>query len=215
MELNKNARWLAAAIVILGWFALIAQFYLILLNRTAPVAETIVRYFSFFTILTNLLVALCFSFLLLNPKSTAGTFFSRNSTLAAVTVYILVVGLVYNLILRFLWQPRGLQLVVDELLHTVIPLLCIIFWWNNQRAKKLQWKNIFVFLIYPLLYILFVLVRGISSGFYPYPFIDVNAIGLNKVLINSGLLALCFVVVSAVFIAVDRKIYSKQTNPSD
>lgn len=70
-------------------------------KQNASVVETIIRFFSFFTILTNLLVALCFTFLLTKSSSALRSFFYRKSTLTAVTVYILIVGLVYNLILRF------------------------------------------------------------------------------------------------------------------
>ena len=201
---SKTAKWISFIIVILGWFALIAQFYLIILNRTVSVVETVIRYFSFFTILTNLLVALCFTFLLLNPKSKLGIFFSRITSLTAITVYLLVVGMVYNLILRFLWAPKGLQLIVDELLHTVIPLLCVIFWWIYVRSKALKWKDAYPWLIYPLVYIFIILIRGAASGYYPYPFIDVNTIGYTKVFVNSGILAVCFLGISLLFIAIGR-----------
>ena len=120
----KN-KWILS-IVSLGWFALIAQFYLIIVNRTVSIPETIIRYFSFFTILMNLLVAVCFTSFL-NKKQKSSAFFSKITTLTAITVYILIVGIVYNVILRFLWKPEGLQKVIDELLHTVIPILCLIF----------------------------------------------------------------------------------------
>ena len=100
----KN-KWILS-IVSLGWFALIAQFYLIIVNRTASIPETIIRYFSFFTILTNLLVAVCFTSFL-NKKQKSSAFFSKITTLTAITVYILIVGIVYNVILRFLWKPEG------------------------------------------------------------------------------------------------------------
>lgn len=207
MKRSKNAQWFSWVILLSGWFALIAQFYLIILNRTTSIGETIVRYFSFFTILTNLLVAMCFTFLLLNSKSRFGNFFSTPKSLTATTVYILIVGAVYNAILRFLWEPQGLQLIVDEILHTVIPLLCIIFWWKYVKPKPSKWKDAFPWLIYPLVYIFLVLIRGAISGFYPYPFIDVNTIGYARVFINSGILAACFLFFSFLFIAIGRLIH--------
>jgi hypothetical protein len=105
------------------WSAVIAQFFLMMQNRSAPVPETIIRFFSFFTILTNILVALFFSGHSVGIKSTR-----KPGTLTAVAVYIFIVGIVYQVLLRHLWQPRGSQLVVDELLHSVIPLLTLLFW---------------------------------------------------------------------------------------
>jgi hypothetical protein len=66
---------LLVPLVVGGWFALVAQFYLIITNRVAPVFETVIRYFSFFTILTNILVAICCTFLLLKSSSGAAHFF--------------------------------------------------------------------------------------------------------------------------------------------
>lgn len=205
MPSTKN--WVSMVIVILGWFALIAQFYLIIINRITSVAETIIRYFSFFTILTNLLVGLCFTFLLRKSKSRPGVYFSKSNTLTAISVYILIVGIVYNVILRFLWEPKGLQLIVDEILHTVIPILCVFFWCKYVNPNKLRWKDAFPWLIYPLVYIFLVLIRGAISGFYPYPFIDVNTIGYERVFINSGILAVCFLLFSFLFIAIGRRTH--------
>jgi hypothetical protein len=208
MPLSKSSKWVSLIIALLGWFALIAQFYLIILNRVTSVGETIIRYFSFFTILTNLLVALCFTCLLWIPESKPGIFFSKSTKLTAITVYIIVVGIIYNLILRFLWEPKGLQLIVDEILHTVIPALCVFFWWRYANPKKLEWKDAFPWLIYPLAYILLILIRGEFSGYYPYPFIDVNTIGYAKVLINSVILAVCFLGFSFLFIAIGRRSHN-------
>jgi uncharacterized protein YacL len=191
---------------VLEWFALIAQFYLIIVNRVAPIPETIIRYFSFFTILTNLFVAVCFSVLLLKLSSRLGNFFASPKTLTAITVYITVVGIVYNLILRFLWKPKGLQWAVDELLHTIIPLLCIVYWIFYVYKSSLKWRDAFLWLIYPFVYIIFILIRGSWSSYYPYPFINVDQLGLNKVLLNSGFLTLSFLLISFIAIAVGKKL---------
>jgi Co/Zn/Cd efflux system component len=53
--------------------------------------------------LTNLLVAVCCTLIVLNIHS----FFTRNTVLSAVTVYICIVGLIYNVILRKQWNLQG------------------------------------------------------------------------------------------------------------
>lgn len=161
----------------LGWFALMAQFYLIILNRTASVAETVVRYFSFFTILTNLLCALCFTLLWYQPASKWGAYFKRSTVSTALAVYISIVGIVYNIVLRQIWNPEGLQMVVDELLHSVIPVLFVVYWLAFVQKEKLLWKNFLPWLLYPSIYLVYILIRGSLSGFYPYPFIDVDSLG--------------------------------------
>src|ERR1017187_8548020 len=100
---SKSAQFFIVTGAFLGWFSVVLQFYLIIINREASVPETIIRYFSFFTILTNLLITVCFTVLLCNPLSSWGRFFSLPSTLTSLAVYIVIVGLVCNGILRFLW----------------------------------------------------------------------------------------------------------------
>jgi len=199
-----------ALIAILGWFALMAQFYINITSGLAPASEIIVRYFSYFTITTNLLVAIASTTLLINPLWGPGYFFSQQGTLAAITVYILIVGIIYNLILRSLWNPQGLQWVVDELLHSVIPLLFFGFWLIFAPKDDLLWKGIWSWLMYPIAYMLFILIRGSISNFYPYPFINIKVLGLNKVLTNSMGIALAFVLVSFLMVALAQFISQRK-----
>jgi len=125
--------------------------------------------------------------------------------LTAVTVYITIVGLVYQVLLRQFWTPTGMQKLVDELLHSVIPLMVVGFWFLNRSNKSLQYRALIPWLIFPLAYLIYVLIRGKASGFYPYPFLDVNKIGLKQVVINSLAMTGFFFIVSAAFIWISRK----------
>ena len=127
-QITSAIKTYAAIGAVIGWLALLLQLYLIIANRVASVPETIVRYFSFFTILTNILVAVSFTQVYLKGVNEKGIFFVRPKTLTATVVYITVVGLIYNVILRFLWAPVGMAKLVDELLHTLIPVAYILFW---------------------------------------------------------------------------------------
>lgn len=189
----------------LTWFALIAQFFLILDNRTASIAETIIRFVSFFTIESNALIAVASITLLLAPASRWSSFFERTSTLTALTVYILVVGIVYNCVLRFLWNPQGLQWIVDEVLHSIVPVFFLIGWLRWQPKSSLQYSNILRWLLFPLLYCVYTLIRGQLSGHYPYPFMDARLLGLPRVLINVGFMMILFVAISFGLIWVSNR----------
>ena len=202
-SLKLNSRFFAI-IAIVGWFAVVLQLYLIIINRVVSLSETIVRFFSFFTIQTNILVAVCFTFLWLKPKSKWGLFFSKPKNTTAITLYITIVGLVYNAILRFLWAPTGSQKVVDELLHLVIPILVLLYWILFVPKKTLEFKDIFPWLIFPALYLVYTLIRGAFFSFYPYPFIDVILLGYNKVLINSFFMLLAFLFFGTLFISIGK-----------
>ena len=156
---------LSLGIAILAAFSVVVQFDLMLANRTMPVFETTIRFFSYFTILTNSIVAFYFSrltYLLVRGKS---TFIINFGTLTAITVYITIVGLVYQVFLRHAWSPTGLQKIVDEILHSVNPILVIAFWLWSRRDNTLKYNDMGRWLIFPLLYLIYVLIRGNFSGF--------------------------------------------------
>lgn len=168
----------------IGWFAIIAQFFLMLENRQADIPETIIRFFSFFTILTNILVALFLTASLFILKKFPFKLFFVKGTLTAITTFIVIVGLVYQIVLRQIWEPTGLQYIVDELLHTIIPLFMLGYWFFNIRKEDLLLKPVFNWLIYPSIYLVFIIVRGNISGYYPYPFLNIKEIGYESVLLN-------------------------------
>lgn len=213
-EYGKGRQLFLSAAALLGWIALILQFYLILRNREASVPETIIRYFSFFTVLTNILAALCFSVLLLSPRSAFGIFFSRSATLTAIAVYMVIVGMIYNLILRSLWGPQGLQRIADELLHVVNPLCFLVFWIIYVSKSGLKWKYPFLWMIYPVMYVAYILFRGSFSGFYPYPFSDVSKLGYSVVLLNCLKTVLAFFIISLAFVWMGKQVGKRQSTPA-
>lgn len=192
-----------------AWSAVILQLYLIIENRTVSIPETLLRFFTFFTILSNILVATCFTVLALKPGFGSSNFFSRASVLSAVTVYIAIVGTVYQLVLRPLWDPQGLQKIVDELLHSFTPLYFLLFWLLYVPKLTLQWQNIFPWLLFPLCYLIIILLRGAVADYYPYPFVNVAQLGYGKVLLNCGIMLMAFLLFSVLLISVGKR--SKKT----
>ncbi|GGG45327.1 Pr6Pr family membrane protein [Epilithonimonas arachidiradicis] len=186
----------ALFLAILGWMAVILQFYLMMETRTVSVMESVIRFFSYFTILSNLILAVSFSVQAFQKETI--------KVLTPITVYITIVGLVYQILLRHTWSPAGLQMIVDELLHSIIPGLAIIYWFLFED-NKLNYNHIPKWLIFPLVYLLYILVRGNYSGFYPYPFVDVSKFGLNQVLVNSGLLIVVFVLFCVLFVWIKKQ----------
>ncbi|ALL07552.1 hypothetical protein AQ505_19885 [Pedobacter sp. PACM 27299] len=210
VKYDKANKLLLTTGMLSGWFALIAQLYLMLLNNPIPALEALTRYISYFTILSNIMVALCCTMLLFNFYEKAERFYAQPKTLAAVTLYICVVGLIYNLILRFTWQPQGLQRLVDELLHSFIPALFLIYWLIFAPKHTLKWADAFPWLIYPLIYLIFILIRGAYTGFYPYPFVDVTAFGYPTVFQNSFYILIVFLGLSFLLIWVGKSIAKRQ-----
>ena len=175
-------------------------------SRGAPFLEATVRYFSFFTILTNILVALALTLPWLAPQSRAGQFFDRPSVRTAILAYIIIVAVIYHYLLAKLWNPQGWELVADTIEHVVTPALYVIDWVLFVPKGTLKWKSAIVWLGYPLVYAAYSLIHGAVTGFYPYPFINVAEFGYDKVLINMAVLVLVFLGLGLALIGIDRRL---------
>jgi hypothetical protein len=166
----------------------------------------VVVFFSYFTTLSNLLVAASLTFRLLAPRSRPGIFFARSSITAATAVYITTVAVVYSVALRHLWHPVGLMNVIDHLLHDVVPLLYVGHWIIMAPKGRLPWTSALAWLGFPLAYLLCVLARGAGGGVYPYPFLDVGKLGSARVFTNVVAMTMVFLFVGLVIVAVDRRL---------
>jgi hypothetical protein len=192
---------------LLGWAGLSIQLYLILLGRWelgASLLGGLVNCFSFFTVLTNTLVAVVLSFELTHRDSAARRWFLGPAVRSGIAVSIALVGLAYSLLLRHLWQPEGWQFIADELLHDVMPVLFIGYWWFCVPKGSLRLRHIGLWILYPLVYFGYILLRGNLLAAYPYPFIDVATLGYPQVLINAGGILAGFVGIALGVVGLDR-----------
>ncbi len=197
-----------SAIALTGWFALLLQLHLSSRQSVATgggVVHGLWMYFAFFTILTNLLAALVLSLPAVAPDSALGRFCSRPATIAGAAANIALVGIAYNLLLRDLWHPRGLQLLADVLLHDVVPLAVVAWAWLGARqgcsatlAERLRWS------LWPIAYFVYAMARGAATGFYAYPFFNVGHLGYGRVLVNAIAIFLGFLLITVTLLVFER-----------
>jgi hypothetical protein len=205
-------RHFVAVAAMLGWAGLSIQMYLILHSRWTLGASLIgglMSFFSYFTVLSNTLVATVLTCEWTSRESAARRWFLQPWVSSAIAVSIAVVSLAYNLLLRHLWHPEGWQWLADELLHDIIPLLFLGYWWRCVPKGTLRVWHIALWVIYPLLYFAYALLRGHLLAVYPYPFVDVDKLGYPQVFINAGGLLAGFVVIALLVIGLDRWLGSR------
>jgi len=138
-----------------GWAGLAIQQYLIFYSRWSAEASLLgglVSFFSFFTVLTNTLAAVVLTHAWVGRPGAARRFFLSPVISSGICVSILVVGLAYNLLLRHLWHPQGFQFIADELLHDVMPLLFLGYWWRCVPKGSLRVRHMAGWVIYPVVY---------------------------------------------------------------
>jgi hypothetical protein len=97
---------------------------------------------------------------------------TSRATLAAVGIYIFVVGLIYTLLLRSLWAPTGLHRIADALLHDLVPVAYLLWWTGFAPRGGLGWSQPLRWLAYPFAYFVFWLVLGAATGRYRSPFAE-------------------------------------------
>jgi hypothetical protein len=190
-----------------GWVGLALQQYIIFYYRWvdgASLLPGLVNFFSFFTVLTNTLVAVVLTHAWVQRPTAASRFFLGPVVSSGIAVSIVVVSLAYSLLLRHMWQPAGVQFLADELLHDVMPLVFVVYWWWCVPKGSLRLKHIGLWVIYPLVYFAYALLRGYVWGLYQYPFINVDTLGYPQVFINAGGILAGFVLVALVVVGLDK-----------
>jgi hypothetical protein len=130
---------------------------------------------------------------------------------SAIGLYVAVAGLVFFVILRPAFQHHGLQLWTDVVLHYAVPPLYGVFWFLFVPKRDLRWRDAVIWLIYPSCYLVGVVVYGLWSRFYPYPFFDLPKIGPLALIMAAAGLGMAFLVSGLLIIALSRFIERRQS----
>ena len=141
--------------------------------------------------------------------------------LAAVAGPVLLLGIVYNILLR--GDPSGIALgdtagiaLLDEyaveVLHVVLPIYFVLDLLFAPRRRGLPWWSLATFLGYPIVWIVYTMVRGLrvanpdgsTAWWYPYPFLDPHNAGYGSAFTYIAVMLVAFVAIGAVIIAIGR-----------
>jgi hypothetical protein len=178
------------------------------------VPTTIANFFSFFTILSNVsaVIGLLWAAIWFwtrarrdgrkEPRGLA-TFLACSAT------YMIITGLVYNLLLRGITLPQGSQPIPwsNETLHVVGPIFLLLDVFLGPRRRALPWRSIVEILVFPLVWTAYTLIRGPlttnpATGepfWYPYPFLNPNNFSNGYVTVSLYVvaIAIAFALVAA------------------
>ena len=204
MNVGLGGRTLAGGIAAAAWAGLLIQFAA--LHRANSVILSLWIMFGFFTILTNLLVAVVFSCLAANrgPLRSA-------SVVAGTMLSILLVGVVNALLLWGALELSGGSRLVDRLLHVVTPALVPLFWIFFAPKGRLTRRDPLLWAIFPLAYLVYGIARGLATGRYAYPFLDVLALGWPRTALNALLIAVAFLLCGFAVVSLDHRIAARRT----
>ena len=166
----------------LSWFAIATAYLGFVSTKRAPTLTSTIDFFSYFTVIANILVALAMTLPWLAPKRRLGQWFEQPSVRTVLTVYIIMAGVVYHVLARNLRTPEGMPLMDDIILHYVAPTLFVLDWILFVPKCDLGFRAVWGGLALPILYLIFTFLHGAVAGYYPYPFININRLGYEQVL---------------------------------
>lgn len=171
--------------------------------NTAP-GYTKANFFSFFTIQSNMLaVAALFALVLVPPTRRTARFDGARS---AAVLYIAITGVVFALLLAGLQEELQTTTPwVDFVVHKLMPVVLVVDWLVDRPRHRLPWWTVLAWLVYPLVWFVYTLVRGARADWYPYPFVDVSELGYGGVLARSVALAAGFAAAGAALLWVSNR----------
>jgi hypothetical protein len=202
---NGYLRICRLSIALVAWVALALQWHIVLDAATTqgiPPTMALGNFLSYFTILTNALIAISFTLQALTPGKVP--FFEKPSVQTAIAGCIISVSLIYHVALAKAWNPQGLQWWTNFLLHDFVPLAYVLLWLFAVPKGELHWGLPLLWMIYPLVYLFWMMGRGSLTDFYPYPFVNVSFHGYAAVVRNLVVLTIGWVVEFYALVVLDR-----------
>lgn len=103
-----------------------------------------------------------------------------------VVAYLIIVGVIYNVLVP---GTGSAPPWVSVLLHVVFPVVVALDWLLVGDRPRLPWHRLWALLPYPLVWLLVVLLRGVTDGWVPYGFLLPERGPVSLILHIVGLLA--------------------------
>lgn len=162
----------------------------------------VVDYFSYFTHISNIIVAVVATMLARDPQR-RGRFF--DVVFLDSLVMITVTGIIYNILLAPGAPPRqGLEQASNVVQHMLTPALAVLVFLLWGPYRRWNWRTPFAALVIPLIYAAWTILHGAVVGAYPYGILDVITYGYASVLTTLAMIVVLGVVLGFVFLGLGR-----------
>ncbi|GAA2788682.1 Pr6Pr family membrane protein [Kitasatospora paracochleata] len=165
---------------------------------------SLVNFFSYFTDLSNMAGAV-----VLLTGGTLGLLGRRgvpDPVRGAVVLCMTVTGVVYAVLLAGYHLPLELPWV-NAVLHKLMPAVHLADWLITPPRRRIAWRRAVLWLAFPLLYLVYSLLRGAAVDWYPYPFLDPRRPhGYGRVAVASAMITVLFVAVGAAVVWTGNRL---------
>lgn len=162
---------------------------------------------SYFTNLSNLIVAIVLTMLARNPDR--GGLVWQTLRMDSL-VMISITGLIYAIVLAPDAQVEGLDIIVNAIKHYIVPAMTVALWLLAGPRRQISLVSVFTALIVPILWAAYTLIRGQFIEAYPYGFLNAIEYGLPAVLVNIAGVAALGIILGLLFWGIDRLLPARQ-----
>ena len=171
---------------------------------------------QYFTLMSSILCAVYFAGAAVRTLRRGDTWLPVCK--GALVMAMAITGITFHLFLAagdFNMGPT--QLITNHLLHTAAPLLTVLDWLLFDEKGHYRRFEPFLWGIFPAAYFVYTMIRARVSSFrfyngspYPYPFMDVDALGWGKVLLIFLAMAAAFLALGYVLVWIDHLLARRQ-----
>lgn len=192
-----------------AWSGIILVVYINLVIPDSSVIFNLSNMVSYFTIQSNFMVALFSSYLLIKNSDLNQR---QNILNFGILVNIAVTALVFHFTLSHRINYEGLPYTTTVIMHYITPCLFVLYWILFQKKKEFSFNYSLIWLIYPIIYLIYTLIRGVLVGWYPYPFIDASVLSPEKIILNSIGVGLIFIICGVIFVFLSKFLVKSKLN---
>ena len=161
---------------------------------------------GYFTIQSGLIVLFVFSSLLFNQLRCTPEKAVAPQIRGAALLYIMITSIIFFGLLSSRIESTGLSKFVLHINHLATTVLLLIDNILTIKPGTYKWSLIPLWLIYPVVYLIFSIIEGLGFGRFRYYFLNFNELGLSTYLLFVFLLVVIICIISGLIIFFN-KIY--------
>ncbi len=193
---SRMTKWIRVARIffaVLAVVAIVAQ-----LMQSIEANRSTVDFFSYFTIQSNMIAVAVLFWVALKSDGGDGRLL-RDIIRGAPVLYLGVTGIVFAVLLSDL--PLVTVPFANTVLHKLMPVVVVVDWIVDPPHPGVSFRKALVWLIYPVAWLAYTMIRGYLIGWYPYPFLNParmggygNVVGTMLVILLGGVLLIGLIV---------------------
>ena len=179
-------------IVIIGTIVLLSYFIddAFFSELTNPLGA--VRLFKYFTILSNLIAVIYFWMMFSLRYQHKNRRFDH--FIGGIVVYLFVTFVIYALLLEGTYEQSTLDIVGNVCLHYLNPIVVIAYYIYYRKLYQFDMFDLVLWFVFPIVYLIFLVVHGLITGDYLYSFFQVSDVGVQ------GLLSMIVILIGVFFL---------------